>query len=351
MKIRYIKIFLIVAGFTLLIIDTKTATMGIQSGIGLCLQSVIPSLLPFIILSKYLTSQLYGIQLPFLSPLGKLCGIPEGLESIMAVGLIGGYPIGAQLITDAWKKGICDEKTAIRMLGFCNNAGPAFIFGVCAELFNIPCAGWLILLIQTASSICCGIILPGKERAAGGKVTLQPITFVKNVELAIRAMISICSWILCFRIIISYVDHYVTMNNPIFRTSLLSALELVNGCTESNSVVSEPIRFIIVNAILSFGGLCVWMQTAATVGGLSMKWFCFGKIMQCIFSATFASMMQFLIYKHSTIAETRLIPILGVIIITGLFAGKIVVAFLKKMLYDKSKKYKSRWQYAVSQKY
>ena len=351
MKIRYIKIFLAVAGFTLLIVDTKTATMGIQCGIELCLQSVIPSLLPFIILSKYLTSQLYGVRLPLLSRLGKLCGIPEGLESILGVGLIGGYPIGAQLITDAWKNGFCDKKTATRMLGFCNNAGPAFIFGVCAGLFTIPCAGWLILFIQTTSAICCGIILPGKERSAGAKVSLQPITFIKNLELAIRAMISICGWILCFRVIISYVDQYLTMNNPILRTSFLAALELVNGCTELNSVLSEPIRFIIVNGILSFGGLCVWMQTSATVSGLSKKWFCVGKITQCIFSATFASMIQFLIYKHSNMAETRLIPILGVIIITGLFAGKIVVAFLKKMLYDKSKKHKSRWQYAVSQKY
>lgn len=287
-KGRNIKRAVAIIAFAVLILDTNTAIEGVRSGMQVCMQSAIPSLLPFLIISKYLTGSLYGTRIPFLSRIGALCGIPKGLESILGVGLIGGYPVGAQMITDAWERRYLDQNTAQRMLGFCNNAGPAFIFGVCAGLFSIPIAGWLIFLIQLVSAVLCGVILPGKKVRESRIIPEGSVSFVSNLNFAVRAMAGICGWILCFRIVISYIERYVAIENEIIEVIVYGILELMNGTMALRKISSEATRFIILNGMLGFGGLCVWMQTAAASKGLSLKAFCFSKLFQSVVSMILA---------------------------------------------------------------
>lgn len=349
MKARYIKGIFSAIGLLLLILDTKTAVEGIRNGIMMCMQSAIPSLLPFLILTKYLMGQLNGTRVSLLKPLGNLCGIPQPMVSILGIGLIGGYPVGAQLIADAWKKKLLDKETAARMLGFCNNAGPAFIFGMCAGLFTVPSAGWLILFIQIFSALSCGIILPRRKIMHSEDNTVEPVSFVRNLEISVRAMLNICCCVLCFRVIISYVDTYLPMKT-VLRAIVFGLLELVNGCISSQEVSSEPIRFIIINGMLSFGGMCVWMQTVASVKGLPLKWFYIGKLLQCLLCVSLASVIQFFIFRKPYQLLNDRLAVFGMVMLSCIFCGKKVVAFWKKVLYDKFNKRKTRWQYAVSQK-
>ena len=77
----------------MIILDTKTAIQGSREGIRLCLQTVIPALFPFFILSGIVNNFLWGKHLPLLHPLAALCKIPKGSESLLVLGLIGGYPV------------------------------------------------------------------------------------------------------------------------------------------------------------------------------------------------------------------------------------------------------------------
>ena len=88
-------------GMLLLILDTKTAIQGAQEGIRLCIMTVIPSLFPFFVLSSLLTGALTGVRLRFLRPIGKLCRMPAGSESLLLIGMLGGYPTGAKSAADA----------------------------------------------------------------------------------------------------------------------------------------------------------------------------------------------------------------------------------------------------------
>lgn len=349
MKIRYARIGLLVALFSLLLIDLDPAVDGIRVGIDMCLQTVIPSLLPFLILTKSITSQLYGLRVPILAKIGACCGIPCAMESVLAVGLVGGYPMGAHMIADAWQNSVLNKDSAERMLGFCNNAGPAFIFGVCAAMFANARMGWLILLVQILTSLWCGYILPGKNTGICGSVERKPASFVESVEAAVSSMGNICGWIVCFRVVLSYIEAYFHINNPILRAGVFGFLELSNGCIALNEIPSEFIRFILANAILSFGGLCVWLQTASVGKGLSLKWFFIGKITQSLLSVFFSVMIGQFVYDTQ---DTMLFAgsILGIFVITWMFTGKKTVAFSKTILYNKIKTGKKRYQYAVSQK-
>ena len=283
MKVSHFKVAAAIIVFAALILDTDTAKEGVRSGMQVCMQSAIPSLLPFLIISKYLSGSLYGMHIPLLAGIGALCGIPKGLESILGVSLIGGYPVGAQIIADAWEKHYIDRKSAQRMLGFCNNAGPAFIFGVCAGLFSAPGIGWLIFMIQLLSAI-----IPGKKAAVSKIVQEGSTSFVSNLNSAIRSMAGICGWIICFRVVLSYIERYFAMENETITAILYGVLELVNGTMAIRMIPSEAARFIVLNGMLSFGGLCVWMQTAAASKWLSLKSFCFSKILQSLISVVLA---------------------------------------------------------------
>ncbi len=50
-------------------------------------------------------------------------------SSALALGFVGGYPVGARTAIALYENGQCSKTEAERLLAFCNNSGPAFILG------------------------------------------------------------------------------------------------------------------------------------------------------------------------------------------------------------------------------
>ena len=134
-KSRVLQITLSVVILIVFIIDPNTASSGVAEGIDMCLKVIIPSLFPFFVVSTYLNAILFGYPIPAIQCIAKLLQIPIGGESILLLGLIGGYPVGAKLIADLYYTNKIDKQTAHILLGYCNNAGPAFIFGIAGAAF------------------------------------------------------------------------------------------------------------------------------------------------------------------------------------------------------------------------
>ena len=272
-----------------LILDARTALDGANEGIRLCLYSVIPSLFPFLVLSILLTGILSGSRIGFLRPLGRLCGIPEGAESLLAVGLLGGYPVGAQSIAQLHREGHLSRKDARRMLGFCNNAGPAFLFGIIAPQFSDTSAVWKLWLIHILSALFVGVILPGCPTGRIQAGSTAPITVSGAVSQAIRVMAQICGWVVLFRVLIAFLGKWLLWLLPAeLQVVILGLLELTNGCCCLSEICSEELRFIAASVMVSFGGLCVWMQTGSVTGDLGLGSFLPGKLIQTAVSALLA---------------------------------------------------------------
>lgn len=272
-------------GMLILILDGKTALEGAQSGIELCLRTVIPSLFPFFVLSILLTSSCAGASLPLLRPLGRLCGVPKGAESIFISGFLGGYPVGAQSISAAYHSGQLSKQDAERMLGFCNNAGPAFLFGMAASMFPRKGIAWVLWGIHILSALLAALTLP-----AGGsgstKLRRQPKTSLSDaLRSAVHVMATVCGWVVLFRVVIAFLKRWILWIFPAeVQVALTGLLELSNGCYELLSVNDVSLRFCICSGILAFGGLCVTMQTVSVTSGLSLRYYFGGKLMQTLFS-------------------------------------------------------------------
>ena len=79
--------------------------------------AVLKLLFPFFLLSGALMKALSGVKTPFLSLLGKLCGIPAGCEAVLLPGFLGGYPVGAQAVASAWQSGQISKEQAEEFYG------------------------------------------------------------------------------------------------------------------------------------------------------------------------------------------------------------------------------------------
>lgn len=284
-------------GMLLLILDAKTGLQGAKEGIDLCIHTVIPSLFPFFVLAGVLRNAMSGSKLRILKPLGAMCQIPDNSLYLLLIGLIGGYPVGAQYINQAYTSGQIDRATAKRMLGFCNNAGPAFIFGMCARMFGNPLAGWALWLIHILSALAAGILLPGKDTGVENKS--PAVMFKKNpsvLESSIKSMGLVCGWVILFRVMIAFLRRWILWLLPKeLQILFIGLLELTNGCAELPAIENTALRFPVCVFLLNFGGVCVGMQTLAVSDRLKGGWHFPGKVIQaftglllCVFGGMYS---------------------------------------------------------------
>jgi len=289
-------------GLFLLILDSKTAISGGKEGIQLCLQTVIPSLLPFFVLSSFLCRNISGMPLPFLRPISRLCGMPIGAESLLLLGLLGGYPVGAQNIRECEKAGVLDKIDAERMLGFCNNAGPAFIFGMAGSLFSKSRVPWALWLIHIASAIIVGILLPGRTRSVCRPVKAAEGSFLKDIEKSTKTMANVCCWVILFRVVISFCKRWFFWIFPVEIQVLLTGIaELSNGVVDLVCVPSPGLRFILCSVMLSLGGICVTMQTVSITEELGTGYYFPGKLIQGFLSFLLSAIMQPVLFTGTEI--------------------------------------------------
>lgn len=279
-------------GMLILILDGKTALTGARTGILLCVQTLIPSLFPYLVLSTLLTSSLTGRSPKLLRPIGKITGMPEGSEALLTVGILGGYPVGALNVALAWRRGQLSRPDAERLLTFCNNAGPSFLFGMIAPMFSEAKTSWLLWGVHIISAILVGRITLDKPHSVGVLLSRE-ISLTEALEQAVRTMSTICGWVVLFRIIICFLDRWFLWMLPAdIRVFLCGTLELSNGCIQLAVVSCEGLRFVIAGALLSLGGICVTMQTASAASGLSLRRYFPAKLLQCCFSFLLCVMLQ-----------------------------------------------------------
>lgn len=272
-------------GMLVLILDSKTALKGAAVGVELCIKSVIPSLFPFFLLSGILVASWMGASFPLLRPLCRFLGMPKGSESLLIAGFLGGYPVGAKAIRDAWAKGFLRKEDAQRLLCFCNNAGPAFLFGMVAPLFPDPFSGWALWGIHILSALITSCILREKTTAQVSIPHEKSGNLTQSLIGAIKVTAQVCGWVILFRILSAFLERWVLWAFPLWiRCAVTGLLELTNGCISLASVGSGNLRFLLCSAMLAFGGLCVCLQTASVTQGLSLRFYCFGKLTQTLFS-------------------------------------------------------------------
>lgn len=312
-----------VFGMLLLILDSPTVFRGAGEGLELCLKTVIPSLFPFFVLSS-LIAPMPGTNSS--RGWGRALGLPRGSEGIFLTGILGGYPIGARSIGEAVRLRRLDGSDGARMMSFCNNPGPAFIFGIAGSMFDVPWTGWILWSIQVAGALAVALLLPGSEGKPMEPIRGTPPTLPEAMNRSLQAMAGVCGWVVLFRVVLAFLDRWFLWLLPAScRVILCGLLELTNGCCMLTEIPNQGLRFVICSGLLSFGGACVGMQTASAARGVSLRWYLPGKILHGLISSGLAVTLQGLIFPDSSTAISPLV-LPGVLMTAGVmvfFRGKI----------------------------
>ncbi len=119
-------LFLLLAGCILTHSQLSLAYAGM--GLELWFRNMIPSLLPFMILSGImirmnLTEKASMILYPIIKPIYK---VRKNVCYAMLIGFLCGFPMGAKTVADLYARQMITKREAEYLLAFCNNIGPVY---------------------------------------------------------------------------------------------------------------------------------------------------------------------------------------------------------------------------------
>lgn len=270
-------------GMLALILDSRSAALAAAEGIELCIRAVIPSLFPFFLLSGYLTGNLQGGKW-----MAKLFRCPENCGSILLTGFLGGYPIGARLAAQEYHSKHISKEQADRLLSFCSQAGPSFLFGITAGQLGKSYLTWLLWIILLLSALSVAWLIPGSTEERAKTIPTKNQTLTETMGASVRAMAWVCGWVMVFSVLMAFLKRWLFWLLPkSVQVLLCGLLELTNGCLMLGSVQPPLLRFLIAAVMLNFGGLCVLMQTASVTEGLSLRRYILGKLLQTGFAVLY----------------------------------------------------------------
>lgn len=250
----------------------QASAQGAKKGLGYCLEILIPSLFPFMVLSVFF------VKTGLAAILGKLTGpacrilfaLPGSAAAAILMSMIGGYPVGARAAAALVEQGEITQEQAERMLCFCINAGPAFLVSVVGTaLLGSPKSGILLLCAQLLGSVCLGVLSSlGQSRAKQTKRNRGrslPVTqaLIASTADASRSLLAMCAFVVLFAAILSLLRLFV----PDGAGSILLSgiLEVTGGCYDTASI-GAPLW--VFGFLTGWGGLCVHFQVLASTTSL-----------------------------------------------------------------------------------
>lgn len=259
---------------------------AVRASVGGCLEVVIPALFAFTVLAVYLQrSGLYRVVLkPLTVPLSKLLRLPEELCAVFLLSNIGGYPVGAKLLTGLVRSGRLRRGDASRLLCCCYGSGPSFVIGTAGmQVFGSAAAGGMIfgaciLSSLAAAAVVCRFGKPILLDESSSAQDLSAECFISSVDAGARVMYTVCVMSVAFAAVTALLDSAGITELAAWALGklglggnsdrLLPALEV----TQVRGLVPEGAAASLCAAALSFGGVCVLMQVGALTGGeISMK--------------------------------------------------------------------------------
>lgn len=299
MKCKGSQLFLILCFFAMLLFPSYVLE-GAKSGLLLWFFTVLPTLFPFLVMSRLLLSSCACALLSRISA-PVLCRIfhisPQGAFAVI-VGFLCGYPMGAKISADLLKSGQITSHEAAYLLSFCNNISPVFLISY-VVLGCLKKAELLLpsILILYGTPLVLSIFFRPAGKMLSSDSHISQDSSVVDLDDCLmdscESIVKIGSYIILFSILLNLLIH-LPIQFCVFRLLLLPSLELTNGISLlcNSSAPSFPLQYMLCMGHTAFGGWCSVLQTKSMISesDLSIRPYVIKKLV----TATATSLLAYL---------------------------------------------------------
>ncbi len=244
-------------------------------GMKLAVTKVLPTALPFMLLSDAFRALVNMNDIPLIGWLGRACGLPAVSAAALLPGNACGFPLGGKLTGEMYRDGVISKEAAERLLAYSSNPSPPFVLAVVgSDMLGDKMLGVMLLLCIYLSTFISAQLFRAKYENI--KITYnnigQSYNFVSSVKSAASSCIPIVGFISVFSAVVGIIKNHV--NLPPFSTLLIAVTEVTSASDYFAKCTSLPeiLSVAMIGFSLAFGGLSVFFQTAAFAGahGLGM---------------------------------------------------------------------------------
>ena len=252
-------------------------------------KSLLPALFPFMIISSLSSHLLLSLE-----------GKGERPKKVIFLllffmSIFFGFPIGAKMVSDLYNRKAVSKAQASRLFPLFNQTGFAFVCYVVGRGFLGSFAtGCKIYCIMILSSLVIFLLFPrgnAVEYCTASDRQKNAYSLVSAVREASLNMLYIVGFVLTFSIPCALA--FALCKEKLICALLCSLLEISAGSRAISELLISPLHIPLLCFCVSFGGICVGMQTEMCVSAyaLSMKEYYKRKL----FGAMLAFFLGFLI--------------------------------------------------------
>ncbi len=270
----------------LLLFFSAEAAAAAQNALLLWWRSVLPALFPFYVCADLLQSGglFSSLARVFRRPAARLELSPAAAPCFL-FGALFGFPTGARL---------CAQNGVPSLAGFCNLCSPVFLLSVLASLFGNRAFFWPVAIAHYGAALLSAALTlflrrRGKKRAplpppSAHAESDAPFSLISSIGEGMLVMLRIGGCIVLFSVLAAVLEAVgvvrllsaalapLGINAELVAALLRGALEFTNGCASALACGLAPrITAALCAFLMSFGGLCVYVQARLFVSRADMK--------------------------------------------------------------------------------
>ena len=287
----FILIILLFLLYILLFPELSVHAAG--NGLILWFEQVLPSLLPFAILSNIIISSdilpsIVGKALQFIR---RIMPVSTSGAFVLLSGFLFGFPMGSKNCAMLLLEGKMNKQEAETLFIITNNMSPVFIqsYILTQQLRMSAYFGWSMLVLYLPPLLLGSYYFKKnpadkniqKKSASRLKINFQIVD--AGIMNGFETLTKIGGYIMIFSILASC---FLMLPMPeLLKTGCIGVIELTNGIHYlSSTAMTLESKYVLAMMFTAFGGLSGVAQTSAMIKGtgLSMKKYVMWKLVLCI---------------------------------------------------------------------
>lgn len=338
------KIIFLLVIFTALIgiiTNPKISLNSAASGVTVWFNIILPSLLPFFIISEIL------IGLGFVDFIGKLLqplmkplfNVPGEGAFPLTMSILSGYPVGAKLTSRLREENLITKHEGDRLICFTSTSGPLFMLGaVSIGMLSDPKLSPLIILPHYLSVLVLGLLFKSykshnnitttykkgnifeeiqdsyitwlkTKRSIGSLITkavkesMDTILLIGGLVIFYSVLVEILFNMNFFNKILSYLGSIFTIDTQLIKGIIIGLFEVTIGCKNIAALNIDFItKIIIINFIIGWSGFSVHSQALSFINNtdINSKLYIMSKFFHGVLSGIFAYIIYLFKYQNYT---------------------------------------------------